>query len=529
MEPEAAAARLAWIDDLSDVDLVHLGVEELLDELLERVRRLLDVDTAAVLLLDADGDGLVATAARGIEEEVRQGVTVPLRRGFAGRIAAEKKPVVLDRVDETTVVNPLLVAKGIRTMAGVPLLDHGRVVGVLHVGSLAERRFEEQDIRLLELVADHVTVATSARLARIERDAALALQRGLLPARPPDVPGLAMSARYVPGGGSAVGGDWYDVFPLAAGGLGVVIGDVSGHGLHAAIVMGRVRSALRAYALEADDPADVLQRLNRKLVHFEAGEMATVLYAQVDATFELVQVSSAGHLPPLLIPDDGPAHFVDLTIDPPIGIGSRVKRTSTKVELPPGSRLCLYTDGLVERRGEVIDLGLDRLRDAARAEPAGAVVATVMAQLVGRSVLDDDIALLVLERLPVDAAEALEVRVPAEPHVLGGVRAAVRRWLVAAGAQPDEVQDLVLAVGEASTNVVEHAYGAEGGDLELRLAREGDVVTATVSDRGNWREPRGANRGRGSMIMRECSDDVRVDASAEGTRITITKTLGAAP
>jgi len=147
--PSRAEHRLAQIENVSDSELASLDVEQLLDELLNRVRTLLEVDTAAILLLDANGTGLVATAARGIEEEVRQGVSVPLRKGFAGRVAAEKRPVVLDRVDETTVVNPLLISKGIKTMLGVPLLDAGRVVGVLHVGSLAPRQFDESDVQLL--------------------------------------------------------------------------------------------------------------------------------------------------------------------------------------------------------------------------------------------------------------------------------------------------------------------------------------------------------------------------------------------
>ncbi|HYF45428.1 MAG TPA: GAF domain-containing protein, partial [Acidimicrobiales bacterium] len=212
--PSRAEHRLAQIENVSDSELASLDVEQLLDELLNRVRTLLEVDTAAILLLDANGTGLVATAARGIEEEVRQGVSVPLRKGFAGRVAAEKRPVVLDRVDETTVVNPLLVSKGIKTMLGVPLLDAGRVVGVLHVGSLTPRQFDESDVQLLQLVADRVTGAVGSRLARMERDAAVSLQRGLLPPKLPEVPGLELSARYVPGGGKAIGGDWYDVFAL---------------------------------------------------------------------------------------------------------------------------------------------------------------------------------------------------------------------------------------------------------------------------------------------------------------------------
>lgn len=521
-----AAERLRQIESVTDVELTQLDVEEMLDELLERVRHLLDADTAAVLLLDPNSSELVATAARGIEEEVRQGVRVPLHRGFAGRIAAEGRPVVLDRVDETTVVNPLLAAKGIRSMAGVPLVDGGTIVGVLHVGSLVGRRFTDHDVDLLQEAADRVTAATRPRLAVIERSAAVALQRGLLPARLLSVPGLDFAARYVPGGGNAVGGDWYDVFRLGGGRLGVVIGDVSGHGLHAAIVMGRTRSALRAYALESGDPAEVLSRLDNKLQHFEAGEMATVLYAVLDPTFERLHISCAGHLPPLLCVGDGEGEFLELEADPPLGVRLGLQRHSTVIDLPADGLLCLYTDGLVEQRGEVLDTGLQRLRDVTRAGPAEATCAEIMSRLVGAATLEDDVALLVIHRRRFDAQTPLELQLRAESQVLGQIRSAARRWLSTAGATPEEVDELLLAVGEASSNVVEHAYGPDGGELQVRFERAGSDVTVTVRDQGNWRAPRGSNRGRGTLLMERCTDEVHVERGPDGTTVTLRKALG---
>ncbi|MDT7652988.1 MAG: phosphoserine phosphatase RsbU/P, partial [Pseudonocardiales bacterium] len=138
---EAAQERLRRIEAVTDTDLAHLDVEDLLNALLERVRALLLVDTAAVLLLAPSGRQLVATAAQGIDEEVQQGVRIPLGKGFAGRIASEKQPVILDEVNSTNVQNPLLLKRGICSMLGVPLLIGGRVLGVLHVGTLTPRRF----------------------------------------------------------------------------------------------------------------------------------------------------------------------------------------------------------------------------------------------------------------------------------------------------------------------------------------------------------------------------------------------------
>jgi signal transduction protein with GAF and PtsI domain len=254
--------RLRRIEAVTDTALAHLGVEALLVELLDRVRDLLEVDTAAVLLLDPSGQYLVATAARGIEEEVRQGVRIPLGKGFAGRIAATRSPVILEQVNHSNVLNPLLREKGIRSLLGVPLMSGGEALGVLHVGSLTSRRFTVEETELLQLAADRVALATQARQVQVSRTAAATLQRSLLPAKLPAVPGLEFASRYAPGGGGEVGGDWYDVFDVPSGHIYVVVGDVAGRGIDAAVAMGRLRTALRAYALQTSDPAELLARLD---------------------------------------------------------------------------------------------------------------------------------------------------------------------------------------------------------------------------------------------------------------------------
>src|SRR5947209_16354214 len=151
-----AEERLRDLQALTDVSLGHLDVEDLLVELLDRVLNILDADTAAVLLLDERTNELVARAARGLEQEVRQGVRIPVGRGFAGTIAAQMRPVIIDRVDETTVSNPILWEAGLQAMVGVPLLVGGRAIGVLHVGTLGSRKFTPEDAELLQVVADRV-------------------------------------------------------------------------------------------------------------------------------------------------------------------------------------------------------------------------------------------------------------------------------------------------------------------------------------------------------------------------------------
>src|SRR5213592_4229491 len=151
--------RLERLQALTDAALVHLELEELLGALLERTTELLDTDTSAILLLDDERGELVARAAVGIEEEVERGVRIPLGKGFAGRVAAERRPVILDDVDHADVLNPILREKGIKSLLGVPLLVQNHAIGVLHVGTLAPRRFTIDDVELLGFVADRVAVA----------------------------------------------------------------------------------------------------------------------------------------------------------------------------------------------------------------------------------------------------------------------------------------------------------------------------------------------------------------------------------
>jgi phosphoserine phosphatase RsbU/P len=177
-----------------------------------------------------------------------------------------------------------------------------------------------------------------------------------------------------------------------------VVGDVAGSGLQAAVIMGRMRSALRAYALETRDPAEVLDRLDRKMQHFEPGALATVLYAVFDEALDRVHISSAGHLPPVVAAPGQPAELAAIPSDLMIGVAPDVRRRVTTVKVLPGSLLCLCTDGLVERREYPLDDGLARLCDALSAEPPEAACAAVMAALVGAEPARDDIALLIFRR-----------------------------------------------------------------------------------------------------------------------------------
>lgn len=388
-----AEDQLTRIRAVTDAALAHLDLDELLEELLVRVRDALGADTAAVLLLDPHGRELVAHAAAGLEEEVRQQVRIPLGRGFAGRIAAERKPVVLDHVDHTRVLNPILLEKGVRSLLGVPLMVAGDVLGVLHVGTLRPRRFTDDDAHLLQVVADRVALAIDVRRTSQERAAAKVLQQSIAPGALGTVRGLDIATRYLPGERGAVGGDWFDVFDLPEGRTGVAIGDVVGRGLRAAVVMHRFRSALRAYALDAHDPASVLARLDRMVQHFEPDEMATAVYGVVSRERDEMTLSVAGHPWPLLATPGVGNRDVEVRPDPPIGAGLGPRRNA-RVDLTPGSVVYLYTDGVVERRGEPIDRGIARLRALDLAGSPEQGCSRIVAALLGDDDPADDFAVL---------------------------------------------------------------------------------------------------------------------------------------
>jgi putative methionine-R-sulfoxide reductase with GAF domain len=399
---DAVASRLEKLEALTDTTLTRLDVDDLVVELLIRVREILDVDTAAVLLLDTDSETLVARAACGIEEEVRQGVRVPIGTGFAGRIAATREPVRLDRVDSTTVANPLLWERGIKVMLGVPLLSQDAVLGVLHVGRLENRPFRDADSAMLQVVADRVAAAIQARTLAIERAATLLLERSLLPERLPKCPALTFAARYVPAEGRTVGGDWYDLFMLPSGQLWIVVGDVAGHGVQSAVVMGRIRSALRAYTLVDTSPAHVLDLVDRKVDQFEIDTIATIACAVSSPPYETLSIAVAGHPPPIVAVPGRRSSFANVEGSPPIGAPMTRERRSTTIALAADTAVAFYTDGLIERPGESIDVGLERLRDATSTGPPERVAADIMRKLVGNTITTDDVALVVMRRTAVN-------------------------------------------------------------------------------------------------------------------------------
>lgn len=396
-ERGSADDRLQALLTITDTALNRLSVDGLMREILERIRSILDVDTVTMLRRSEDRERLIAEATVGLEEEVRQGVTVPLGQGFAGTIATKAKAIVIDHVDADTVVNPLLWERGLRTMLGVPMLRDDRVMGVLHVGRTDQRAFTDVDIQLLSVAAERLVGAITADQLATEAAAARLLERSLLPSGFPRVPGAEFAGRYA-AANRTIGGDWYDVFTLPDGTLWLVVGDVAGHGLRSAAMMGRVRTTLRAYALLGSDPAGVLELADRTLHHFEMAAMTTVLCAVSAPPYDKFEISAAGHLPPILATPGGETTVVPVESDVPLGSFPEWHRTSVTVPMALGAVLVLYTDGLVERPGESVDSGIEQVRTAVEADHPEVVCRTVMKRMVGADSPADDVALLTMRR-----------------------------------------------------------------------------------------------------------------------------------
>lgn len=399
VEPgEGTAGVLEGLQALTDTNLSRLTLEEFLQELMTRVRDILSAHTAAVLLLDETTNQLVATAAQGIEEEVRQGVRVPLGAGFAGTVAARREPVLIDRVDPTTVANPILWEKGIKAMLGVPLLAGDELLGVLHVGRMEDRPFNAADANLLQVVADRVASATQSVQLAAERSAATLLERSLLPGRLPRLAGLEFATRYMTPEDRTVGGDWFDGYVLPSGELWLVVGDVAGRGLPAAVIMGRIKSAMRSYSLLGLPPDEVVELTSNKISYFEAEVLATMICAASHPPYREFRIASAGHPPPVVSSASAGTRLLDIPVSPPMGAPRRGPAGCATVSLEDEAVMLLYTDGLVERRGENIAEGLERLQKLVTPEEPEWLGFRIVHGMFGLGSPPDDVAMVIARR-----------------------------------------------------------------------------------------------------------------------------------
>ena len=380
---------------------------------------------------------------------------------------------------------------------------------------------DQEPLRMVGTVQD----VTEGRKAEREHRIAETLQRGLLPDRLPELPGMALAARYVPAGADmAVGGDWYDVVELPSGQVGLAIGDVAGHGLRAASTMGQLRMALRAYALEEPSPAKVVSRLDRLVSRLLVSEIVTLVYLVLDLDSGTVQFANAGHPPPLLLGPEGKTSFLEDGLGSPLGCDEPGLPAESRFRLAPDSTLLLFTDGLVEKRGISIYEGLERLETLAA--DCGQDIEALCENLLRSMVEDDtadDVALLAIRPVPLTGRPLL--RMPAEPRVLAPLRQTLRRWLRESDADPQVANDILLACGEVCANVIEHAYGAKEGPLEISLDVRDGTAEVIVRDRGRWRPSSGHHGGHGLPLIQELMESVELSGGPQGTVVRMQRRL----
>ncbi|MEU6673625.1 SpoIIE family protein phosphatase [Streptomyces sp. NPDC046925] len=381
----------------------------------------------------------------------------------------------------------------------VPLRAGNSTLGlVTFTRGAASATFDSGEVALAdELVARTAVSIDNARRFTRERTASLALQRQLLPQHVPEQSALDVAHRFLPTDDvTGVGGDWFDVIPLSGTRVGLVVGDVVGHGLQAAATMGRLRTTVRAFAQMDMDPAELLSRLDdlvAQAAEEQRGELgapdgdyadvttgATCLYAVYDPVSRRCCMARAGHLPPAVVDPDGEVTFPDLPAGPPLGLGG-LPFEAAELELPVGSLLALFTDGLVEARDRDIDHGLQTLsrvlgnRDASLEELCDRAVA----ELLPDGSTADDTALLLVRTRELDSSQVAQWELPAEPVTAGRARDLATEQLHAWGLEELSFAT-ELVVSELVTNAVRYA----AGPVHVRLIRDRTLL-CEVADTGH--------------------------------------------
>jgi PAS domain S-box-containing protein len=521
-EAEAVAVTIGKLQQVTEAALEHLEPRELMSLVVERIKEAFRADMARILLIEPGREGELALgAASGFGGAAKAPDTVPVG-DVLQQVVGEGRPVILDGLHGGAGLDPMLGAAGPRALMASPLTVKGRMAGVVEIGSRKERRFSPEEESLLVLMADRAGLAIEhARAYEREVGTVEMLQRSLLPDRLPILPGVKIAARYLPGGAD-VGGDWYDAIPLEDGRVGLAMGDVVGHGLGAASLMGQLRHAARAYALEGHPPPAVLDRLDRLVRSLPGAQMATLLYVVVDSDLRTVRFASAGHVPPLVVGPDAQARFLEGAPNPPLGVFDSSGHEELTVTLEPGSTIVLYTDGLVEERGVSIDAGLEALRRAAEQprDPEDLCDHLVDSMLAIHPA-HDDIAVLALQALPL-WTDPLHLEVSTDPTRLRDVRRHLAGWLRRGGASQEDVEIAQMACHEACSNAIEHGYGFGEGSFTIDARMENGKVVMEVTDHGTWIERAEGglpHRGRGLALMEALMDAVQLSHDGGGTTV----------
>ncbi|MGW0162605.1 SpoIIE family protein phosphatase [Mycobacterium sp. NPDC003323] len=423
----------------------------------------------------------------------------------------------IESLCDTDPLTPLTEGSGAAAIA----VQHPDGLLVIWIELAENRPFTEPDRTLLTVLAGHFGQGLH-RAHRLDQQhqTAVALQHAILgpSALPP-----GFTARYRPATTPLqVGGDWYDVIDLADGRVGVIVGDCVGHGLDAATVMGQLRSACRALLLENLSPATALTGLDRFAAQLPGARCTTVFCGVLDTDSGKLTYSNAGHPPPIVVDAGDTVHTLDHGRGLPVGVRPGRGRTDAQAVLSARAMLFIYTDGLVERRRESLDDGIARagelLRDASSIEPADELADHLIAAMTPPEGYSDDVAVL-LYRHP----GPLHISVPADVGQLATTRDALRIWLTRNAVNAEQVQDLLVAVGEAIANSIEHGHrGGRVGTVTLTGYVSGDNVHLRVADTGAWKPADAVphpTRGRGLQLMRALTQQVAIQSDDLGTTV----------
>ncbi|MER7456108.1 SpoIIE family protein phosphatase [Micromonospora sp. NPDC126480] len=397
-------------------------------------------------------------------------------------------------------------------------------LGELRVWYPGGDRAETDDTALTQLARLVGVRLENAQLYEAEHRIATTLQHSLLPRSLPQLPGAVVASRYLPGTTDVeVGGDWYDAIALGDDTLVLVIGDVVGKGVRAAAAMGELRNALRAYVLEGFDPGASLTRLNRLVDSTEGRSFATVVCLAFSPRTGRLRYASAGHPSPLLIRGDDVAFLHDRALGPPVGAIPGTAYRTVEGELTPGSRLLLFTDGLIEDRNQGIDAALEQLRrDAVTPREHVADLVDTVVQRVAEQPRRDDVAVLAVEATELNR---FALRLPADPTRLSVLRKRLEDFLVAHDVGETDLFDLTVAVSEAAANAIEHPVDPAETTIGVEVTIEDRTVVATVRDSGRWRESSGSGfRGRGLTLIRALGE-LSVRRTPDGTEVTLRRRL----
>ncbi len=441
------------------------------------------------------------------------------------------RAVFFDDIKEFAAAYPgwesALLVQQAKAVAIVPTRSDRRVVGALEVFYRDTQDFDDVRRTLIELTADQIGNALArAQTHEREHEAAAKLQDSLL-GPPVLVENAGHSVRYLPAEATLhIGGDWHNTQQLRDGRIMIAVGDVVGRGLEAATVMGQLRSAVSACALRGSSPYDLLDCLDEFAAEIPGATSTTVVLGFVDVEHQVLDYICAGHPPPVLVTPEGKVQLLDKATTWPLAIGDLERgETGASVDFPPGSLVVMYSDGLVERRTEKLDDGIERLMNAVQARsswPLDALCDGVLDDMLHGQRRNDDIALLAL-RSPASTPDLFLMNPRAEPNAVGRVRERLRSWLDALNLDPDDQLAVLVAVGEACTNAVEHAYGrSEHNVFRVEACREGASIVCCVTDAGAWKDNAArAARGNGLAIMRELMDEVVITRRPTGTAITL--------